>query len=136
MPVRYTVANTMVEETAGQAAVERGPLVYCCETADVSVESLDDLYLDPEGHTELTAQQIEGRTVTAIELDGYCVNREGYNRNALYQTLRQTGMEKVKIRMGQSGIWRDADLVSDTCQDSENKRNDFIKREENRSVRR
>ena len=59
-----------------------------------SVESLDDLYLDPEGHTELTAQQIEGRTVTAIELDGYCVNREGYNRNALYQTLRQTGMEK------------------------------------------
>ena len=99
MPVRYTVANTMVEETAGQAAVERGPLVYCCETADVSVESLDDLYLDPEGHTELTAQQIEGRTVTAIKLDGYCVNREVYNRNALYQTLRQTGMEKVKIRM-------------------------------------
>lgn len=99
MPVRYTVANTMVEETTGQAAVERGPLVYCCESADVSVESLDDLYLDPEGHTELDTQQIEGRTVTAIELDGYCLNREGYDRNALYQTLRQTGMEKAKIRM-------------------------------------
>ena len=99
MPVRYTVANTMVEETEGQAAVERGPLVYCCESVDVSVESLDDLYLDPEGHTELGTQQIEGRTVTAIELDGYCLNREGYDRNALYQTLRQNGMESVKIRM-------------------------------------
>ena len=28
MKVRYTVANNMVEETVGQAAIERGPLVY------------------------------------------------------------------------------------------------------------
>ena len=34
MKVRYTVANNMVEETVGQAAIERGPLVYCCESAD------------------------------------------------------------------------------------------------------
>lgn len=34
MKVRYTVANNMVEETVGQAAIERGPLVYCCESVD------------------------------------------------------------------------------------------------------
>ena len=34
MEIRYTVANNMVEETVGQAAVERGPLVYCCESVD------------------------------------------------------------------------------------------------------
>ncbi len=45
MKVRYTVANNMVEETVGQAAIERGgPLVYCCESVDTHAADLDDVY--------------------------------------------------------------------------------------------
>ena len=46
MEVRYTTAHTMVEESCGQAAIERGPLVYCCEGVDTKAPALDDLYLD------------------------------------------------------------------------------------------
>ena len=42
MEVRYTTAHNMVEETVGQAAIERGPLVYCCEGVDVDAET--DVY--------------------------------------------------------------------------------------------
>lgn len=98
MDVRYTVANTMVEETAGQTAVERGPLVYCCETADVDVETLDDIYIDVNSEVKLCDIRIEGRTVRALEMDEYCVNRAGYDRNALYQSWKPQGLEKIKMR--------------------------------------
>lgn len=35
MPVRLVEANPQVEEVRGQAAVMRGPLVYCAESADL-----------------------------------------------------------------------------------------------------
>jgi hypothetical protein len=35
--------HNLVEETANQAAVEKGFLVYCIETPDAGLETLDDL---------------------------------------------------------------------------------------------
>ena len=98
MKVRYTTAHTMVEETCGQAAVERGPLVYCCESVDTEAETLDDLYLDLDAEFRQAAFEIGGRTVTALETEAYCMNREGYDRNALYQPLAYCGMAKEKVR--------------------------------------
>ncbi len=98
MKVRCTTAHNMVEEACGQAAVERGPLVYCCEGVDTEAETLDDLYLDLEAEYRPTPFQIGGRPVTALETETYCMNREGYDRNALYQTLTYCGMTKEKVR--------------------------------------
>lgn len=98
MKVRYTVANTMVEETVGQAAVEKGPLVYCCETADTSLETLDDVYIDVTSPVKLCDIQIEGRTVQALEMEEYCVDRTGFDRGALYQRWKSPGMEKTVMR--------------------------------------
>lgn len=98
MEVRYTVANTMVEETVGQTAIERGPLVYCCESVDVNVETLDDIYIDVNSPVKLCDMQIEGRTVQALEMEEYRVNRTGYDREALYQRWKPQGMEKTTMR--------------------------------------
>lgn len=98
MPVRYTVANNMVEETAGQAAIECGPLVYCCEGTDTEAESLDDLYLDLKADFQETDFDIEGRTVKALETEQYCLERSGFDRKALYQTLSYQGMTKKPVR--------------------------------------
>ncbi|MDO4305331.1 MAG: glycoside hydrolase family 127 protein [Eubacteriales bacterium] len=98
MPVRYTVANNMVEETAGQAAIECGPLVYCCEGTDTEAESLDDLYLDLKADFQETDFDIEGRTVKALETEQYCLDRSGFDRKALYQTLSYQGMTKKPVR--------------------------------------
>jgi hypothetical protein len=35
MPVRLIEANPLVEETLGQVAVKRGPIVYCLESVDL-----------------------------------------------------------------------------------------------------
>jgi uncharacterized protein len=35
----------MVEENTNQVAIEKGPLVYCVESVDAQIESLDDLYI-------------------------------------------------------------------------------------------
>ena len=101
LPVRarFTVANPMVEEDVNQAAVEYGPLVYCCETPDSGAESLDDLLLDPGAAFRPEEMEIEGRKILALQTDACCLNREKYDRNALYQTLRYRGMKKEPLRL-------------------------------------
>ena len=99
MRARYTVANPMVEEDVNQAAVEYGPLVYCCETPDSEAESLDDLLLDPGAAFRPAETEIEGRKILALQTEAYCLNRENYDRNALYQTLCFHGMKKEPVRL-------------------------------------
>ncbi len=125
MEVRCTIAHNMVEEVCGQAAIERGPLVYCCEGVDTAAETLDDLYLDPDAVYRPVSCEIAGRTVTALETEEYCMNREGYDRQALYQTLSYRGMHRETVRFipyfawdnrefGEMRIWFPVAYV--TCQ--------------------
>ena len=99
MRARFTVANPMVEEDANQAAVEYGPLVYCCETPDSGAESLDDLLLDPSAPVHPEETEIEGRKILALRTEACLPERENYDRNALYQTLRFGGMKKTPLRL-------------------------------------
>lgn len=99
MPVRYTVPHTMVEESAGQAAIERGPLVYCVESPDADVESLDDLMLDLNAAFECKSVEIGGRTVTALEGGCYCLDRSGFDRKELYQPLNYQGLNQTRMRL-------------------------------------
>lgn len=98
MEARYTAAHGMVEEACGQAAIERGPLVYCCEGVDTKMETLDDLYLNLYARYQPVEFEIEGRKLTALEAEEYRMNREGYDREALYQPLTYRGMTKEKVR--------------------------------------
>lgn len=99
MPVRYTAPHTMIEETAGQAAIERGPLVYCLEGADAQVETLDDLLLDLNEKFKTEEMQIQGRKIIALKGEMYCLNRTGFDREKLYQPLRYRGMEHTSVRL-------------------------------------
>ena len=99
MQARFTVSNPMVEEDVNQVAVEYGPLVYCCETPDSGAESLDDLLLNPRCAWQPVRMEIEGRQLLALQTEAYCLDREDYDRNALYQPLRFHGMKKEPIRL-------------------------------------
>ena len=99
MEVRYTAANLMVEEAAGQAAIERGPLVYCCEGVDTAAESLDDIYLDLGAEFTTAEFEIEGRKMVALEAEEYVMDRSEFDRKALYQPLKYHGMKKEKVRL-------------------------------------
>ncbi len=109
MKPRYTVANNMVEEDAGQAAIERGPMIYCCESVDTEAETLDDIYLDLEAEVKPVHMEIAGRDITGLEAEEYVMDRSGFDREALYQTLSYYGMEKKKVRLIPYYAWDNRD---------------------------
>ncbi len=98
MPVRFTQAHTLVEETANQAAVERGPLVYCMETPDTGLETLDDLMLDLNADFKPQPFEIAGREVVALEGNGFRRKGAQNDREELYRTIRYEGLESTKMR--------------------------------------
>ncbi len=104
MEARLTCANAMVEEAVNQVAVERGPLVYCLEGADVDIQTLDDLLIPSNINLEKEDFEIGGRTVAS--LTGTFLKRKnnneeggGYDREALYQDYVNRGYEKVQARL-------------------------------------
>lgn len=100
MPARCTVSHPMVEENTNQAAVERGPLVYCIESPDAALDTLDDLLLDPCAEFTPVAFEIQGRKMAALEGQAYHIcHDKAYRQNALYQPLNCTRLEKTDIRM-------------------------------------
>ncbi len=105
MPVRYTSGNGMIEETVNQAAVERGPLVYCIETPDADLDTLDDILLNLSAQFNTVPYEIGGRQVVALEGNAYQMRRDQFNKAALYQTIRYEGMDTVKIRMVPYFAW-------------------------------
>ncbi|MDD4849302.1 MAG: glycoside hydrolase family 127 protein [Gemmiger sp.] len=105
MKPRLTVANSMVEEDVGQAAVECGPLVYCIESPDADVPALEDLMWDPSASFRLTSYSLAGRTVTALETEMLCLERGNYDRAALYQRLRPRAKTKKTVRLVPYFAW-------------------------------
>lgn len=96
MSVRLTTAHPLVEECVNQVAVERGPLVYCIETPDVDVETLDSLLISPDTEFTATEYKIKDRVVTALECNLLC--KKSSPTNSLYETLEFNGFDKVKAR--------------------------------------
>lgn len=98
MEVRHTVSHAMVEENTNQAAIERGPLVYCCEGVDTEAETLGDLLLDPEAEFMQEKVEIMGRSVLMLSADEYCLDRTDYDRDALYQTIHAPRLRRARVR--------------------------------------
>ncbi|MEG7530860.1 MAG: glycoside hydrolase family 127 protein [Hungatella sp.] len=99
MPVRLTAANAMVEEDSNQVAVERGPLVYCMESPDAPVETLDDLLLPIHAEFTLCPYEIAGRKMTALKTQLSCLILEESDRGTLYRTVHHQGMKQVDVRL-------------------------------------
>lgn len=116
MQVRFTTAHPLVEECAGQAAVERGPLVYCIETPDAQVETLDDLMIDLQAQFQETDYTIKGRSVVALETEFY-KKRNSANKKVLYETLQFDGLDKVSVRLIPYFAWDNRSVEDDGTYD-------------------
>jgi len=99
MSVRATVAHPMVEEAAGQIAVERGPLLYCMESPDAPVDSIDEVLLFANGQYRLVPYTIRERTVLSLEGEGAVLRQAPEPRNGLYRTLHTQCIDTVPIRL-------------------------------------
>ncbi len=110
MKPRLTIAHGMVEENTNQAAVEKGPLVYCIESVDADMETLDDLLISPDVSFENVEMDIEGRRIMALEGELPVLKRQDFNRTTLYQTLNFQGIDKKKVRMIPYFAWDNRDF--------------------------
>lgn len=109
MPVRFTIANGMVEEDTYQTAIERGPLVYCVESVDTEAEYLDDICLEPGMTFEPEEIELEGRKILALQTTADMLCRSHFQRDKLYQTLKKVTRQKVKMRLIPYFAWDNRD---------------------------
>lgn len=122
MAARLIVSHPLVEENTNQVAVERGPLVYCMESPDAAVETLDGLFLYSDAEFKAVPMELADRPIVAletkaarlVEADG-CAGRPDDARAAgsdvekkdtpLYRRLRVKGMESIPVRMVPYFAW-------------------------------
>ncbi len=97
MDVRLTGANDMVEEDQGLACVERGPLVYCMETPDADVTSLNRLHVGFDNGFEMKETVIGGRQVPALY--GKMRKEAEPKEEGLYRTLVPNCYQDVPVAM-------------------------------------
>lgn len=70
MPVRLTLPHPAIDAVRGCAALERGPLVYCVEEADLEAgASLDEVAIELEGSPRLAAANGLPDQVQAVSLE-------------------------------------------------------------------
>ncbi len=99
MPARLTMVHPMAEEDRGRAALERGPLVYCLEQADLPEEyrgQMRGLRFAADADFVPETTEIEGRQLTALSGNMLCTPEwEG----GLYRTLRPAKLQEVPVRL-------------------------------------
>jgi DUF1680 family protein len=70
MPVRVIRAHRLAEETTNQVAVQRGPIVYCVESADLPEDVLlEQAAIRRGGRFQPVESRIAGHRVVAIDAD-------------------------------------------------------------------
>jgi hypothetical protein len=105
MPVEFIEANPLVEETFGQVAVKRGPVVYCLESVDLpeGVKPSDTL-IDPEA--EFLARYDQRFLGGAVVLEGPGeAHHEAAWANALYRSVQPWQTTAVKLRLIPYALW-------------------------------
>ena len=99
MEARLTVSHSKVEENINQVAVERGPLVYCIESADTDVETIDDLLIPVNAEFKEAVSEVKGVEVVELQTEGVVLKRDNFNREELYQTFEMKGIEKKTVKL-------------------------------------
>ena len=105
MDTELIEANPLVEETLGQVAVKRGPIVYCLESVDLpkSVKPLD-ISLSPA--TKLRARY-DHRLLNGVTiLEGTALARTNSNWSGqLYRELKPAKPTPINLRLIPYSVW-------------------------------
>ncbi|MGC3960943.1 MAG: glycoside hydrolase family 127 protein [Verrucomicrobiota bacterium] len=105
MDTELIEANPLVEETLGQVAVKRGPIVYCLESVDLpkGVKPLD-VSLPPD--IKLRARYDQRLLGGVAVLEGTAIARTNANWNAqLYRELQPAKPQPIKLRLIPYSVW-------------------------------
>lgn len=96
MRARLVESNPLVEESRGQVAVKRGPLVYCIEEQDATAP-IDDIMIPVDIKLTPVDIEIEGSRMKALEGTALRVKSKSWKKTLYREVRRDT--EPVKIRL-------------------------------------
>lgn len=94
---RFTAAHPMVEEDEAQVCVERGPLVYCLESADQVRPELSGLFFREDAGFSESPIDISGASLVAVSARGWM--RELRQGDALYERYSPGRGEEITLRL-------------------------------------
>jgi hypothetical protein len=99
MPTQLLESNPLVEETLGQVAVKRGPVVYCLESADLPAGNHVMDVCVPES-TQFLARYDHRMLGGVVTLDGTLLAKPPGNWDGqLYRELKPAEAKPVKVRL-------------------------------------
>jgi hypothetical protein len=99
LPMRTELieANPLVEETRGQVAVRRGPIIYCLESPDLPAgESIFDVALPWKADLQPTPMVIGKSRLMALEGKAWLMPAQ---KGRLYEPVSQARPKEIPIRM-------------------------------------
>ena len=99
MPVRFTMAHPMVEEDSQLITVEKGPLVYCMESPDADIRTLDDICINIHSTFRENKIRIKDREIGVLETEAYQILHEDYDPDELYQSFTGEKKKSIPVRL-------------------------------------
>ncbi len=109
MKARLIEANPLVEEAKNQIAVMRGPIDYCLEGEDISLNGseapsgeqprINDIAIPADVQFTETRVTIEGHEMVALEADVPVVSQDFWRSDELYRELRPAHSKMAHIRL-------------------------------------
>ena len=97
MPATLIESNPLVEETRNQAAIKRGPVVYCLESADLADQDVFDVAIPAAIKLKPMPMKIENSTVMALTGEARLLQNNEW-KNTLYKEVNTT-VNPVTIKL-------------------------------------
>lgn len=97
MKTRIMEANPLVEESRGQVAIQRGPIVYCMESQDLNGIDIDNVIIPLNTQFKPVETTIANSRIMALECE-VTVRKEASWKNTLYRDA-STEKQRKTIRL-------------------------------------
>ncbi|MCE5184871.1 MAG: glycoside hydrolase family 127 protein [Planctomycetaceae bacterium] len=99
MQAQWIEGNPLVEETRGQAAVQRGPIVYCLESPDLPPDvRLEDVAVRPSDKLQARYAKDLLAGVTTLHAKGYRIDGQPWDQR-LYRPVSTKAARQIDIRL-------------------------------------
>ena len=106
MPARLVAAHPLVEECRGQAAVMRGPLVYCVESVDLPQHvTIEQVALSATSKFKLAPSQANLKQIPLLETELLINSVAGHNAEPLYRDYRSPEWSRATTRLVPYFAW-------------------------------
>ena len=95
METKILEANPLVEESRGQVAVQRGPIIYCLESNDLNGADIDNIVLPANAKFKPVETTFGGHRMMALETEAIDRSEASW-QGTLY---REVGKDKKKVNI-------------------------------------